>query len=96
MPTIIAIDNSLSMSKTVANGKGGTKVSNLQIGCSIASQVVEHFSKSKLEYISILSFSSSVDIVCDFTRNKNQLKTDLSKVRFRVKNFVSMISYHCI
>lgn len=80
MPSIIAIDNSLSMSKAVATDDDGSIISKLQLACLCSKNIIDKFGKSKLEHVSLVSFSSNVNVICDFTRNYDELKSNLSKV----------------
>ena len=81
MPTIIAIDCSLSMSKNLTSAENGSSVSKLQLARSLSSQVLEHILKSKLEQTAIMSFSSDVKVLCDFTRDLSELNSSLDGVR---------------
>lgn len=80
MPSIIAIDNSLSMSKAVATDDDGSIISKLQLACLCSKNIIDKIGKSKLEHVSLVCFSSNVNVVSDFTRNYDELKSNLSKV----------------
>ena len=80
MPSIIAIDNSLSMSKVVATDNDGLAMSKLHLACLCSAKVLDRMNKSSLEHVALVSFSSSVNLMCDFTRNYDELRANLQKV----------------
>ena len=79
MPSVIALDNSLSMAKLINNPEDGGLMSKLQLSCLCASTVVDYLSNSKLEHIALLSVSSNIELLVDFTRNYEEIKTNLNK-----------------
>lgn len=81
MPTLIAIDGSFSMSQ-FAHGSSESSLTKLKLAEICCHEIIDRLSeKQRLEHIAILLFSSSVDVLCDFTRDTSQLKSSLSKVR---------------
>lgn len=89
MPTIIALDCSLSMSRIVSTQVGEeteVKISRKQLAHEACYELLEYLSKRiKLEYTALLSFSSTCQVLCEFTREHESLKTALSKAKLRDK-----------
>ena len=81
MPTVIAMDCSASMHSWYAPNKEGNVLSKLKLASECGMQILEFFAeKMKLEHLAILSFSSDVEKLSDFSRDNAQLKLSMAKV----------------
>nr|XP_039262841.1 integrator complex subunit 14-like [Styela clava] len=89
MPTIIAFDCSLSMSRVVTTQvgeEGGIKISQKHLAYDACNELLKYLSKRiKLEYTALLSFSSTCQVLCEFTRDHEALKAALNKAKLRDK-----------
>nr|CAB3256419.1 von Willebrand factor A domain-containing protein 9-like [Phallusia mammillata] len=80
MPTVIAIDCSFSLSQ-LSNTSDGNSVSKLKLAGICCLEIIERLSeKLNLEHFAIVSFSSNVNVICDFTRDISQLKSSINKL----------------
>lgn len=79
MPTIIALDVSLSMLRTIP-GRTENPITYLQLAIKGISQLLEYLSATKLEYVSLLTYSSLCELKVDFTRDYDQIKQAAKKV----------------
>ncbi|XP_075153129.1 integrator complex subunit 14 [Haematobia irritans] len=80
MPTIIALDVSLSMIRTIP-GRSENPITYQQLAAKGISQLLEYLSNiSKLEYVALLTFSGSCELKVDFTRDYDQIKQVVKKV----------------
>lgn len=81
MPTIIALDVSLSMQRIIPGRSEENSLTYHQLALKGISQLLEHLSvTSKLEYVALLTFSSSCELKVDFTRDYDQIKQTVKKV----------------
>uniref|UniRef100_A0A1I8PBR1 Integrator complex subunit 14 n=1 Tax=Stomoxys calcitrans TaxID=35570 RepID=A0A1I8PBR1_STOCA len=81
MPTIIALDVSLSMIRTIPGRSEENAITYHQLAVKGISQLLEYLSNlSKLEYVALLTFSSSCELKVDFTRDYDQIKQVVKKV----------------
>uniref|UniRef100_A0A1I8JUV4 Integrator complex subunit 14 n=1 Tax=Anopheles funestus TaxID=62324 RepID=A0A1I8JUV4_ANOFN len=91
MPTIIALDVSLSMSRPIPNqpsstgGSGSTESDNVLTYHHLAVQginyVLDYLTKhARLEYVSLIIYSSLYEVVVDFTRDYDTIRNALHKI----------------
>ncbi|XP_055528850.1 integrator complex subunit 14 [Wyeomyia smithii] len=85
MPTIIALDVSLSMTRTVPPGSnsGNTEESLTfhQLAIQGINTILDYLGKhSKLEFVSLIIYSSLYEVVVDFTRDYESIRQALHKI----------------
>uniref|UniRef100_A0A1Y9IW43 Integrator complex subunit 14 n=1 Tax=Anopheles minimus TaxID=112268 RepID=A0A1Y9IW43_9DIPT len=91
MPTIIALDVSLSMSRPIPNqpsstgGSGSAESDNMVTFHHLAVQginyVLDYLTKhARLEYVSLIIYSSLYEVVVDFTRDYDSIRNALHKI----------------
>ncbi|XP_072397378.1 integrator complex subunit 14 [Diabrotica undecimpunctata] len=81
MPTIILLDVSLSMTRPVQVGEGFETVSRKQLAELGINAFLDYLSiHSKLEFISLMAFSSLYEERCPFTRDYNAIKAELKNI----------------
>ncbi|XP_005187059.1 integrator complex subunit 14 [Musca domestica] len=80
MPTIIALDVSLSMQRTIPGRSEENAITYHQLALKGISQLLEYLSVSKLEYVALLTYSSNCELKVDFTRDYDQIKQVVKKV----------------
>ncbi|XP_037809928.1 integrator complex subunit 14 [Lucilia sericata] len=81
MPTIIALDTSLSMQRTIPGRSEENALTYHQLALKGISQLLEHLAAtSKLEFAALLTFSSTCELKVDFTRDYDQIKQTVKKV----------------
>ncbi len=81
MPTVILLDNSLSMCRNVTNHSDPTTTTR-QISHQIIQRLVDHISQNeKTEHLALVAYSSTAQILSDFT-------TDYAKISDSVANLV--------
>lgn len=88
MPTIIAVDCSLSMSRTsTLSGDGGpVNITLKQLSQQVCHSILTYLStRVKLEYTALLSFSSCCQQLSEFTRDYDALKACVSKIKVNNK-----------
>ncbi|CAF0858358.1 unnamed protein product [Brachionus calyciflorus] len=79
MPVVIILDNSLSMFQNVTHGQKTTKK---DLACLIAQKIIDQISKNdKQEFISLIAVSSTVQVLCDFTRDFTKLGESLNLLK---------------
>ncbi|RZF41439.1 hypothetical protein LSTR_LSTR000153 [Laodelphax striatellus] len=80
MPTIVAVDVSLSMAQPVALDSGET-FTRLQLAIHGINTLLDYFSMySKLEFVAVVAFSSTCEVISHFTRDFDQLKLKLNRL----------------
>ncbi|CAH0550975.1 unnamed protein product [Brassicogethes aeneus] len=80
MPTVIILDVSLSMSRPVQLSDG-TETTRKQMAIAGINAFLDHLSiHSKLEFISLMAFSSLYEEKCPFTRDYNLIKAELKNI----------------
>ncbi|XP_039278310.1 integrator complex subunit 14 isoform X2 [Nilaparvata lugens] len=80
MPTIVAVDVSLSMAQPVALESGET-FTRLQLAIHGINTLLDYFSLySKLEFVAVVAFSSACEVISHFTRDFDQLKLKLNRL----------------
>ncbi|XP_031617917.1 integrator complex subunit 14 [Contarinia nasturtii] len=84
MPTIIALDVSLSMTRAVPVATNGTNDDNItysQLAIQGINEFLNYLTKnSKLEHVSLLVYSSKYDVLVDFTRDYDAIRQALYNV----------------
>ncbi|CAH1114350.1 unnamed protein product [Psylliodes chrysocephalus] len=81
MPTVILLDVSLSMTKPVQLGDGFETITKKQLAELGICAFLDHLSiHSKLEFISLMAFSSLYEERCPFTRDYNVIKAELKNI----------------
>ncbi|KAM7354073.1 integrator complex subunit 14 [Cochliomyia hominivorax] len=81
MPTIIALDTSLSMQRTIPGRSEENALTYHQLALKGISQLLEHLAAtSKLEFAALLTYSSTCELKVDFTRDYDQIKQTVKKV----------------
>ncbi|XP_076810514.1 integrator complex subunit 14-like [Clavelina lepadiformis] len=95
MPTVIAMDCSASMHSWSAPNKEGNVLSKLKLASECGMQILEFFAeKMKLEHLAVLSFSSDVEKLSEFSRDYAHLKLSIAKMKVRDKSlFSQLVSY---
>ncbi|XP_066599693.1 integrator complex subunit 14 [Prorops nasuta] len=86
MPTVIALDVSLSMRRLVAGGSNNDNSTNEQFtrhhlavhGINILLQYLQ--ANSKLEFVSLVVFSSFYEVLCSFTRDYDSIRAKLQNI----------------
>ncbi|XP_059614765.1 integrator complex subunit 14 [Phlebotomus argentipes] len=81
MPTVIALDVSLSMSRCVST-QGSENTTYHQLAIAAVNQFLDHLlaNNSKLEFVSLVIYSSLYEVVVDFTRDYDAIRKALGKV----------------
>uniref|UniRef100_A0A240PLP3 Integrator complex subunit 14 n=1 Tax=Anopheles christyi TaxID=43041 RepID=A0A240PLP3_9DIPT len=91
MPTIIALDVSLSMSRPIPNqttsggGPGSSGSENVltyhQLAIQGINYILDHLSKhARLEFVSLIIYSSLYEVLVDFTRDYDAIRQALHKI----------------
>ncbi|XP_054744087.1 integrator complex subunit 14 [Anastrepha obliqua] len=81
MPTIIALDVSLSMQRQIPGRSEENSLTYHQLALKGISQLLEHLSAtSKLEYVSLITYSSTLEVKVDFTRDYDVIRQAVKKV----------------
>ncbi|XP_011183560.2 integrator complex subunit 14 [Zeugodacus cucurbitae] len=81
MPTIIALDVSLSMQRQIPGRSEENALTYHQLAVKGISQLLEHLSAtSKLEYVSLIIYSTTSEVKVDFTRDYDMIRQALKKV----------------
>lgn len=81
MPTVILLDVSLSMTRPVQIGEGFETITRKQLAEIGINAFLDHLSiHSKLEFISLMAFSSLYEERCPFTRDYNAIKAELKNI----------------
>ncbi|XP_058067042.1 integrator complex subunit 14 [Anopheles bellator] len=88
MPTIIALDVSLSMTRPIPNSStGGTAVvpentlTYHQVAMQGINSILDYLSKhARLEFVSLIVYSSLYEMVVDFTRDYDTIRAALHKI----------------
>lgn len=81
MPTIIALDTSLSMQRIIPGRSEENALTYHQLALKGISQLLEHLAAtSKLEFAALLTYSSTCELKVDFTRDYDQIKQTVKKV----------------
>ncbi|KAL9930827.1 integrator complex subunit 14 isoform 1-T1 [Glossina fuscipes fuscipes] len=80
MPTIIALDISISMQRVIAGRSEELALTYHQLALKGISQFLEHLgAAAKLEYVALITFGSSCELKVDFTRDYDQIKQTMKK-----------------
>ncbi|XP_071965824.1 integrator complex subunit 14-like isoform X2 [Antedon mediterranea] len=88
MPTVILLDVSLSMTRTATDVAGET-LSRRQLAHHGILSLIDYISKNqRLEFVSLVVFSSLYEIVVPFTRNYEEIETALGKLEDHDKTCV--------
>lgn len=78
MPTVILLDNSLSMLKT----QNETSTTKRDLATKLITNLIDHFSKyDKFEYLALVAYSSTAQVVSEFTRDYSKLIESLKQLR---------------
>uniref|UniRef100_A0A2M4BGK3 Integrator complex subunit 14 n=1 Tax=Anopheles marajoara TaxID=58244 RepID=A0A2M4BGK3_9DIPT len=96
MPTIIALDVSLSMTRPIPNpglNSGSVITENTLTYHQVAVQgincILDHLSKhARLEFVSLIIYSSLYEVVVDFTRDYDSIRQALHKIEHYDKTSV--------
>ncbi|XP_017469201.1 PREDICTED: von Willebrand factor A domain-containing protein 9 isoform X1 [Rhagoletis zephyria] len=81
MPTIIALDVSLSMQRQIPGRSEENTLTYHQLALKGMSQLLEHLSStSKLEYVSLITYSTISEVKVDFTRDYDVIRQAVKKV----------------
>uniref|UniRef100_A0A240PK97 Integrator complex subunit 14 n=1 Tax=Anopheles epiroticus TaxID=199890 RepID=A0A240PK97_9DIPT len=91
MPTIIALDVSLSMSRPIPNhststgGSGSSSSENVltyhQLAVQGVNYVLDYLTKhARLEFVSLIVYSSLYEVLVDFTRDYDTIRQSLHKI----------------
>ncbi|CAD6999932.1 integrator complex subunit 14 [Ceratitis capitata] len=81
MPTIIALDVSLSMQRQIPGRSEENALTYHQLAIKGISQLLEHLSvTSKLEYVSLITYSTTSEVKVDFTRDYDTIRQAVKKV----------------
>ncbi|XP_039952072.1 integrator complex subunit 14 [Bactrocera tryoni] len=81
MPTIIALDVSLSMQRQIPGRSEENALTYHQLAVKGISQLLEHLSAtSKLEYVSLVVYSTTSEVKVDFTRDYDIIRQALKKI----------------
>ena len=88
MPTVILLDNSLSMSRyakptnDTMKGIKEESLTNQSLSHLIIRRLINHFNKiEKPEYLAVVSYSATVTVISEFTTNYNKILTSLEALR---------------
>ncbi|XP_055839546.1 integrator complex subunit 14-like [Episyrphus balteatus] len=80
MPTIIALDVSLSMQRYIPGRADDNAISYYQLAIKGINQFLEHLANnSKLEFVSYVTFSREFEVRVDFTRDYDQIRHAIKK-----------------
>ncbi|XP_055917120.1 integrator complex subunit 14 [Eupeodes corollae] len=80
MPTIIALDVSLSMQRYIPGRADDNALSYYQLAVKGINQFLEHLgNNSKLEFVSYVTFSREFEVRVDFTRDYDQIRQAVKK-----------------
>ncbi|KAK0096633.1 hypothetical protein PV326_004902 [Microctonus aethiopoides] len=98
MPTVIALDVSLSMRRPVL-GTGlndGTQSEQLLTRHQLAVQGINSFlnylqANTKLEFVSLVVFSSLYEVICPFTRDYDSIRSRLQLIEERDKTCIETV-----
>uniref|UniRef100_A0A1B6BY33 Integrator complex subunit 14 n=1 Tax=Clastoptera arizonana TaxID=38151 RepID=A0A1B6BY33_9HEMI len=78
MPTVILLDNSLSMAQPVLLPESGESTTHLQLAIHGINGLLDYLTHyCKLEFVSLLTFSSMYEVISPFTRDFDMLKARL-------------------
>ncbi|XP_053690339.1 integrator complex subunit 14 [Sabethes cyaneus] len=84
MPTIIALDVSLSMTRPVPPGSNSSAEESLtyhQLAIQGINTILDYLGKhSRLEFVSLIIYSSLYEVVVDFTRDYESIRQALHKI----------------
>nr|CAD7575802.1 unnamed protein product [Timema californicum] len=81
MPTVILYDVSLSMCKPVLQSENGETFSKKNLALHGVNCLLDYFSvNSKLEFVSVIAFSSLYEIISPFTRDFESIKQKLQQL----------------
>ncbi|PSN37585.1 von Willebrand factor A domain-containing protein 9 [Blattella germanica] len=81
MPTVIVVDVSLSMSRPVIIPETGETYTHQSLAVYGINTLLEYLSvHSKLEFVSLIAFSSLYELVSPFTRDFDTLKAKLQQL----------------
>lgn len=81
MPTVILLDNSLSMCK-YATTKKEKSLTKRELSHLITRRYIEHISKiDSYEYVALIAYSSTAEIVSKFTREYTKIFDSLDKLK---------------
>ncbi|KAK6624424.1 hypothetical protein RUM44_011283 [Polyplax serrata] len=81
MPTIILLDVSLSMIRPVNQAESGESYTILQLAVHGINFLLDYLAVHlKLEFVSLVTFSSSYEVLCPFTRDFELIRAKLSKI----------------
>ncbi|XP_033108832.1 integrator complex subunit 14-like [Anneissia japonica] len=90
MPTVILLDVSLSMTRPV-NDAAGETLSRRELAHRGISTLMEYIAKhQRLEFVSLVIFSSLYEVVVPFTRNYEEIEAALSKIEDYDKTCVEL------
>uniref|UniRef100_A0A1A9W427 Integrator complex subunit 14 n=1 Tax=Glossina brevipalpis TaxID=37001 RepID=A0A1A9W427_9MUSC len=79
MPTIIALDISISMQRNIPGRSEENALTHHQLALKGISQFLEHLGSAKLEYVALITFGSICELKVDFTRDYDQIKQSMKK-----------------
>lgn len=81
MPTVILLDVSLSMSRPIATLEGHEETSRRHLAVAGINPFLDYLaSNCKLEFVSLVIFSSLYEQVVPFTRDYNEIRTAVEKL----------------
>ncbi|XP_050541175.1 integrator complex subunit 14 [Daktulosphaira vitifoliae] len=84
MATILAIDVSVSMMRTVKIKDSKEKYTLLQLAIHGANVLLDYLAvHAKLEFVAVITFSSTCDVLCSFTRDYDLVKSKISQLDFK-------------
>ncbi|KAG8287220.1 snRNA metabolic process [Homalodisca vitripennis] len=87
MPTVVVLDVSLSMSLPVAVPDSTETFTSLQLAVHGINSLLDYLAiYSKLEFVALMTYSSSYDIVSPFTRDFDVLKAKLAQLEEQDKS----------
>jgi hypothetical protein len=85
MPTVFLLDNSLSMCKYEnESDKNSTEklTTKRELSHSVIKRIVQHISKTDIyEYFALVAYSSTSQVVCEFTRDQAKFCESLDGVK---------------
>lgn len=89
MPTIVLLDVSLSMARPVSVQDSSETYTRLQLAIHGINTLLDYFNAyTKLEFVSLLTYSSTCDEVCPFTRDFESVKQKLASVEDQDKTCI--------
>lgn len=89
MPTIVLLDVSLSMARPVPVQDSGETYSRLQLAIHGINTLLDYFNTyTKLEFVSLLTYSSVCEELCPFTRDFESIKQKLQSVEDQDKTSI--------